>query len=181
MKNLFNVPVELYQLEKVVLNKNKSAKVDYKIIDDRGDKNDVFVGSMTLNHQCAMALQNKISELKPFLMKLRHKPEMDKAKVQVKGLVWKGEGEKEAFAILGVEQSDSEKNMVCDSAVEHISAGNYDFLTEVRDLIIEIEVLTHGYIFERKIADMTMDLSNANDSEEPQEADIVDPDESANE
>ena len=160
---LFNVPVELFELDKIVLNKNKTAKVDFRIIDSRGSKNEVYKGSLTPDYQTVMELQLKLEDLKPYLLKLRHIREEEQEKIKIKGLVWKGQGETEAFSILGTDKSDSEKNMPCDSAVEHIGVDKYDFEMEVRAIIIDIEVLAHGYIFEGKKADIVIPLGNGNE------------------
>lgn len=155
---LFNVPVDLFQLEKLVLNKNKTCKVWYKIIDDRGDKTETINGFMEPNWQTVNAFQKKLEELKEYLCELRHIKDDGHEKVSVTGVIWKGEGKSEAFSILGVNKSDSEKNMKCDSAVENIGVEKYSFEMKIRDIIIELESFAHGYIFEGKKADISLGL-----------------------
>lgn len=175
MEQLFNVPVELFQLEKLVLNKGKNCKVWYQIIDTRGDKNETFNGFLEPDYQCVYAMQKKLDELKPYLLKLRHKSEIEASKVSVTGVIWKGTGDKEAFKIIGSEVSDSEKNMPFDSAVEHVNAGNYDFEMDVRDIILDLEAFAHGYLFEGEKAEPTFGLRNANsdESEENEESEKI--------
>lgn len=161
MEKLFNVPVELFQLEKVVLNKNKSCLVEYTITDDRGDKTVIHKGKDTPNYQCVMVMQEKLNELKPYLCKLRHINEDGHDKVSVTGVIWKGQGKDEAFSILGINKSDSEKNMKCDSAVEHIGVDKYPFEMDIRDIIIALETMAHAYIFEGKTSDVSLGLKPA--------------------
>jgi len=168
---LFNVPIELFQLEKLVLNKGKNCKVWFKIIDMRGDKNETIDGYLEPDYQCIFAMQEKLNELKPYLLKLRHKGENTNGNVIVKGVIWKGEGDKEAFKILGSEVSDSEKNMTFDSAVEHVNESNYGFEMEVRDIILQLEAFAHAYLFEGMKAEPTFGLKNGNDSESEESED----------
>lgn len=159
MEKLFNVPVELFQLEKLVLNKNKTCLVEYTITDDRGDKTITHKGKDTPNYQCIIALQEKLNDLKPYLCKIRRIPETDWDNVHIKGIIWKGYGETEAFQILGTELSDSEKNMKCDSAVEHIGVDKYPFEMDIRDTILDIEEMAHAYVFEGNMSDATLGIT----------------------
>ena len=165
VSKLFNVPCELFMMDKLILNKDKSAKVWYTITDQRGDKNVSYKGFLEPDYQTVQALQNKLNELKPYLLKLRHIPESEGSKVSVKGVVWKGKGKNEAFSILGTSMSDSEKNMTCDSAVEHFEAEKYSFETEVRDIIIELNVYAHGYIFDERKPEPTFGLKSGSDQD----------------
>lgn len=171
MEKMFNVPVELFQLEKLVLEKNKTCKVWYTIADDRGDKSETFKGFLNPDYQCVLSMQEKLNELKPYLISLRHIKDSESEKLSVKGLVWKGSGDSEAFQILGTNKSDSEKNMACDSAVEHCGAEKYTFENEIRDIIIELEEFAHGYIFEGRKAEITMGLTPIQGDEENNDAD----------
>lgn len=164
--NLFKVPIEMFDLDKIKLNKEKNCKVWFRITDKSGDVTDVFTGVLEPSYQSTIALQNKLSELKPYLMKIRKMPESNHANVNITGCVWSGTGEKESFIINGNELSDSEQSMKADTCKVHIQDNNFGYEMEVREIIKEIEVLAHRYLFNNSRAELSFGLSNANDEEE---------------
>lgn len=160
MEKLFNVPVELFQLEKLMLSRNKTCKVWYKIIDERGDKIIEYTGFVEPNYECIEEMQLKIDELKPYLLKLRHGKSND---VSIKGVVWKGVEEKESFKIFGTEISDTSKSMNLNSAVELFS--EVEFSHEIRDILMELSYFAHAYIFELQKSQITMGLTPIEDDD----------------
>jgi hypothetical protein len=166
MERLFNVPVELFQLEEVKLNKSKSCIIKYKIVDDRGDKTQIFTGTCEPNYMCVIAMQERINDLKPHLAAMRKRDASEMQYLDVTGLVWKGYGKSESFQILGKLTDDFGKKSDEKSSVYHITSEEYKDGMKVRDIIIDLESMAHAYIFEGKMADMTMGLIPIEDENE---------------
>lgn len=180
MEKLFNVPVELFQLEKVKLNKNKTASIDFSINDDRGDSTLNFkCKGFEPNYQTTMELQEKLNDLKPYTMKIRGNPDNQHAKVMVDGVIWTGEGDKEAFKIISSKLSDSDQSMNNDTCKIHVVDNEFGFENDVRDVICDLEKLVHAYIFEGEKAQITMGLTPIEDDEEESIIDVeeVEPEE----
>lgn len=166
MEKLFNIPIELFELDKVVINKVKACKVNYTITDNRGDKNDVFYGAIEPNYQSTESLQAKLNELKPFLCKICHIAENKQNSVNVTGVEMSGQGETATFKIHGVQLSESEQAMRFSTCKVQYEGSYYGFEVDVANIIEDLTILTHGYVFEGKKAVITLGLNSVEDEEE---------------
>lgn len=170
MEKLFNVPVELFRLEKIMINKQKVCKVNYTITDCRGDKNDVFSSTTEPNYQCTEELQLKLNELKPYLCDICHIQTDKRTGVNVAGVEMSGEEDKATFKIHGTQLSDSEQSMRFATCKVMYDGGNFGFEVDVANIIEDLQILAHGYIFENKKAVLSLGLQGAsdNDNDEPE-------------
>jgi hypothetical protein len=161
MEKLFNIPVELFRLDKLMINKQKVCRVNFAITDTRGDKNEVFTGQVEPNYQCTEELQLKLDELKPYLCDICHIETEERSKVNIVGVEVTGDGKTATFKIHGVQLSESEQAMRFSTCKIRYDGGFYGFEADVTEVIKELQGLAHGYIFEGQKAVLTLGLANA--------------------
>jgi len=161
---LFKVPIELFELDKITINKQKVCKISCRIVDATGDVTDTFkMPNIEPNYQCTEALELKIAELKPYLCKIHAIKEDHIDKINVTGVEVSGIEDSATFKIHGVNISDSEQRMNFSTCKVHYTGEYFGFEVDVANIIDDLKVLAHGYIFEDKRAQTTMGLSGAAD------------------
>lgn len=177
---MFNVPVEVFQLDKVTINKQNVCKVSFRIT----SKTEVITDVLTFknvepNYSCNETLRCKIIELKPFLCNIHKimKDEIARSKVQVVGIEMSGFGDKATFKIHGKQESDSNQSMNFATCKVIATGGNYGFEVDVENIIEDLRILTHRYIFEYEKDQPAFGLNSAkteDKNEGVEDADVVD-------
>jgi hypothetical protein len=171
MEKLFNVPVELFRLDKLMINKQKVCRVNFQINMVNLDVNESYIGQIEPNYQCTEILQEKLNELKPYLCKICHVEQDKYSKVSVTGVEMSGEEDTATFKIHGVQLSESEQAMRFSTCKIQYEGGFYGFEADVTEIIEDLQVLAHAYIFEGQKAVLTLGLTNANVIEDDEEKD----------
>jgi len=168
MEKLFNIPVELFRLEKLLINKQKVCKVHYVITDTRGDKNVEFTGTVQPNYQCTEALELKLNDLKPYLCDIVHIEPDQRQHVTVSGIEMSGLGENATFKIHGVQISESEQAMRFSTCKIHYDGSYYGF--EVDDVKAKAAIFDLENV--QSAADGTIVKEDRKDPK--QQADVLD-------
>jgi len=173
MEKFTGIQVNLgdFILKKIKIGKDKIATVSFKLVKKDGIEIDtIYDGSLTPNYRTNEVLQKAIDTTKEALCKICNKKQDTYKDINVIAVELCGKEDDRTFKLYGVEKAANEQYQPFATSKVHFNAGHYDFLSEIRDITDDIEMLAYKYLFEQEKDQLTLGLKTApSDDDEPDE------------